>query len=80
MIPDEFVRLAELLADTAREVPRRTSNEPEVEIKADGTPVTALDRAVEAELRGRTSMILQSGHRDTSLPRPRGVISLRHHR
>lgn len=51
MIPDEFVRLAESLAETARETAQRTTNEPEVEIKADGTPVTTLDRAVEAALR-----------------------------
>ena len=61
MIPDEFVRLAESLADTAREVARRTSNEPQVEIKADGTPVTTLDRAVEAELR-RVIGRQQPGH------------------
>ena len=51
MIPDEFVLLAETLAETARETAERTSNEPEVEIKADGTPVTLLDRTVEAALR-----------------------------
>ena len=32
VIPDEFVRLAEALAGTARETTRRISNEPEVEI------------------------------------------------
>ena len=51
MIPDEFCDLAEALARCAREVARRTANEPGVEIKGDGTPVTTLDRAVEAELR-----------------------------
>ena len=51
MIPDEFVRLAETLAQTARETAQGTADEPEVEIKADGTPVTPLDRAVESALR-----------------------------
>ena len=51
MIPDEFVGLAEMLAETARETARRTSTDPEVHIKADGTPVTTVDRAVEAALR-----------------------------
>ena len=60
-IPDEFVRLAEALAGTARETARRISNEPEVEIKADGTPVTTLDRAVEAALR-RVIERDQAGH------------------
>lgn len=52
MIPDEYVRLAETLVAAAREAAQRTSNEPGVEIKVDGTPVTVLDRAVEAVLRG----------------------------
>ena len=51
MIPGEFVRLAETLAAAARETARRATTEPEVEIKADGTPVTSLDREVEAVLR-----------------------------
>ena len=51
MIPDEFVRLAERLAEVARETAARVSKQPETEIKADGTPVTALDRAVEMALR-----------------------------
>ena len=51
MIPDEFVRLAESLAERARETAQRTSNELGVEIKTDGTPVTTLDRGVEAALR-----------------------------
>ena len=51
MIPDEFVVLAESLAEQARETARRISGEPEVEIKSDGTPVTTVDRAVEAALR-----------------------------
>ena len=51
MIPDEFVRLAETLAETARETAQHAANEPEIEIKADGTPVTSMDRAVEAALR-----------------------------
>lgn len=46
MIPDEYVRLAETLVAAAREAAQRTSNGPGVEIKADGTPVTVLDRAV----------------------------------
>ena len=61
MIPDEFVRLAEALAERARETAQRTSVEPEVEIKADGTPVTSLDRAVEAALR-RDIERRQPGH------------------
>lgn len=61
MIPDEFVRLAEALADTARDVAQHMSSEPEVEIKADGTPVTTLDRAVEAALR-RVIERHQPGH------------------
>ena len=51
MIPDAYVRLAETLADRARETAQRIAGEPEVEIKADGTPVTTVDRAVEAALR-----------------------------
>lgn len=51
MIPDEFVRLAETLAQTARETARRATADPEVEIKSDGSPVTTTDRAVEAALR-----------------------------
>ena len=51
MIPDELVQLAEALAETARETAQRISGNPEVEIKADGTPVTTMDRAVEAALR-----------------------------
>ena len=61
MIPDDFVGLAEMLADTARVTARRTSAEPEIEIKADGTPVTTLDRAVEAALR-RVIERAQPGH------------------
>ena len=61
MIPDEFVGLAEVLAETARETARRTSTEPEAHIKADGTPVTAMDRAVEAALR-RVIEREQPGH------------------
>ena len=61
MIPDQFVQLAETLAAQARETAQRTSNEPEVEIKADGTPVTTLDRAVEAALR-RVIAQQQPGH------------------
>ena len=61
MIPDEYVRLAETLADTARETAQRISNEPEIEIKADGTPVTTVDRAVEAALR-RVIERRQPGH------------------
>ena len=60
MIPDQFVQLAETLAAQARETAQRTSNEPEVEIKADGTPVTTLDRAVEAAL--RRVIAQQPGH------------------
>ena len=51
MIPDEFVRLAESLAQTARETAGRATTDPEVEIKTDGSPVTTMDRAVEAALR-----------------------------
>ena len=51
MIPDDYVRLAESLAQTARETARRATADPEVDIKADGSPVTAMDRAVEAALR-----------------------------
>lgn len=51
MIPDEYVRMAETLAELARETARQASSEPEIEIKSDGTPVTAVDRAVEAALR-----------------------------
>ena len=51
MIPDEFVRLAETLAQAARETARRATTDPEVEIKSDGSPVTTMDRAVEAALR-----------------------------
>ena len=51
MIPEEFVQLAEMLAGTARETVQTTPNGPELEIKADGSPVTTLDRAVEAALR-----------------------------
>ena len=40
MIPEAYVRLAETLAERARETAKRFSNEPEIEIKADGTPVT----------------------------------------
>ena len=61
MIPDAFVGLAEVLAETARETARRTSTEPEVHIKADGTPVTTMDRAVEAALR-RVIEREQPGH------------------
>ena len=61
MIPDQFVQLAETLAAQARETAQRTSNEPEVEIKADGTPVTVLDRAVEGALR-RVIEQQQPGH------------------
>ena len=61
MIPEELVRLAETLAQTARETARRTTTEPEVEIKADGTPVTTLDRAIEAALR-RVIERQQPGH------------------
>lgn len=61
MIPDEFVRLAETLAALARETSMRTLSEPETEIKADGTPVTSLDRAVEAALR-RVIEREQPGH------------------
>ena len=60
-IPDEFVQLAEALAQSARRAAQRTSNEPEVEIKADGTPVTTVDRAVEAALR-RVIKQQQPGH------------------
>ncbi len=51
MIPDEFVRLAQTLAERARETARGARDGHQVEIKADGTPVTTLDRAVEAGLR-----------------------------
>ena len=51
MIPGEYVGLAETLAERARDAARRISTAPEIEIKADGTPVTAVDRAVEAALR-----------------------------
>ena len=51
MIPEEFVRLAETLAQTARETARRATDDPEVEIKTDGSPVTTMDRVVEAALR-----------------------------
>ena len=61
MIPGEFVRLAETLAAAARETARRATTEPEVEIKADGTPVTTLDREVETVLR-RIIERQQSGH------------------
>ena len=61
VVPDEFVRLAESLADRVREVARLASLEPEVEIKSDGTPVTTLDREVEAELR-RVIEREQPGH------------------
>ena len=61
MIPDEFIRLAETLAGAARETAQRISNAPEVEIKGDGTPVTVLDRAVEAALR-RIIKQEQPGH------------------
>lgn len=52
MIPDEYVRLASTLAETAQATVLRASLEPDIDIKPDGTPVTALDRAVEAALRG----------------------------
>ena len=61
MIPDEYVRLAETLADTARTTAQRISSEPEMEIKADGTPVTTVDRAVETALR-RVIEREQPGH------------------
>ena len=61
MIPGEFVRLAETLAAAARETARRATTEPEVEIKADGTPVTTLDREVETVMR-RIIERQQSGH------------------
>ena len=51
MIPGDYVDLAEALAATARETARRAAPEPRFEIKSDGTPVTLLDRAVEAALR-----------------------------
>lgn len=51
MIPDEFVQLAETLALTARETAQSITSDPEVDIKADGSPVTTMDRAVEAALR-----------------------------
>ena len=46
-----FVQLAEILTGTARETVQTTPNGLELEIKADGSPVTTLDRAVEAALR-----------------------------
>ena len=61
MISDEFVLLAETLAETARATAKRFSSEPEMEIKADGTPVTTVDRAVEAALR-RVIEREQPGH------------------
>ena len=61
MVPDEFVRLAETLAHTARETARRATTDPHVEIKADGSPVTTTDRAVEAALR-RTIEQCQPAH------------------
>ena len=61
MIPDDLVVLAEALAETARATAQRISSEPEVEIKADGTPVTTVDRAVEAALR-RVIERRQPGH------------------
>ena len=61
MIPEEFVQLAEMLAGTARETVQTTPNGPELEIKADGSPVTTLDRAVEAALR-RVIERHQPGH------------------
>ena len=62
MVPDDYVDLAEALAATARETARRlAAHEPRFEIKADGTPVTPLDRAVEAALR-RLVEERQPGH------------------
>lgn len=51
MIPDDYVRLAASLAQTARETARRATTDPEIEIKSDGSPVTAMDRMIEAALR-----------------------------
>ena len=51
MIPHAYIRLAETLAKTARDTAQRISIDPEVGTKADGTPVTTMDRAVEAALR-----------------------------
>ena len=58
MIPDEFVRLAETLAQAARETARRAATDPEVEIKTDGSPVTTMDRAVEAAQEGADRIIV----------------------
>lgn len=38
MIPEEFVRLAETLAQAARETARRATNDPEGEIVASSGP------------------------------------------
>ncbi len=46
-----FRDLAERLADTARAIVREGRNRLAMDIKADGSPVTAIDRAVEQALR-----------------------------
>ncbi len=47
----EFQQLAEHLADTARGIVRDGRDRLAMDIKADGSPVTAIDRAVETALR-----------------------------
>lgn len=51
MTTADFRDLAERLADTARAVVREGRDRLAMEIKADGSPVTAIDRAVEGALR-----------------------------
>ncbi len=51
MSAEDFKDLAERLADTARAIVREGRGRLSMEIKADGSPVTAIDKAVEEAVR-----------------------------